>query len=63
MEVLLKNVVMRPRDADEMTNSIETDQEESDLGLHHLLRPVRKLRSLVYALGPGFEFRLRQRSF
>ena len=39
---------MRPNDADEMANSVDPDQEQSDLGLHCLLRPVcPKIRNIT----------------
>ena len=31
---------MRPKDADGMANSVDRDQEQSDLGLHCLHRPI-----------------------
>ena len=31
---------MRPKDADGMANSVDSDQEQSDLGLHCLPRSV-----------------------
>ena len=33
------NAVLGLKDADEMTNSVEPDQEQSDLGLHFLSLP------------------------
>ena len=36
----LYNGVMSPNDADEMANSVDPDQEQSDLGLHCLLRSI-----------------------
>ena len=32
---------MGPKDADGMANSVAPDQEQSDLGVHCLPRPVR----------------------
>ena len=42
---------MRLNDADGMANSVEPDQEQSDLGLHCLLRPVGPKRAMV-KIGP-----------
>ena len=42
--------VMHPNDADGMANSVDPDQTaapQSDLGLHCLLRPVRKFRNIT----------------
>ena len=41
--------VMSPNDADGMANSVDSDQTapQSDLGLHCLPRPVRKLRIIT----------------
>ena len=42
--------VMHPNDADGMANSVDPDQtapHQSDLGLHCLLRPVRKFRNIT----------------
>ena len=31
---------MHQKEADAMANSVDTDQKQSDLGLHCLLRPI-----------------------
>ena len=38
--------IMRPNDADGIANSVDPDQEQSDLGLHCLPRPSENLGSL-----------------
>ena len=46
---------MHPNDADGMANSVDPDQEQSDLGLHCLLRPVCPN---IYRNVPKFSYRL-----